>query len=624
MRFHHRWLSRSQRTRLGLERLEDRSLPSTFTVTNLGDTGTGSGLEGDLRYAISQADSNRDLSNQIVFQPGLSGTIVLTQGSLDITKDLILAGPGQDRLTVSGNQQSGVFNITADPRVQDVRLADLTVTGGTGVPVGASQFGGGLYNDHAAVTLTRTTFSGNSVPDRGRGGAIYNRSGTLTLDTGTIADNAAGDASFGAGIYNASGRVTITNSTLTGNSVVGSGIGGGIYSDVGVVTVHGSAFLQNTGAITSWAIGGNDFIIDHSTFSGNTRGGIVTEFNFLDLTDSTVADNLGPGILSNDYHIHRCTISGNFDPNGGGGGVANNGGPGVSEIDNSTISDNTGTLGGGIFMGPLNEILTMDHCTIVNNQAVGTGVNDGGGGIYISGNPAAGFGTLFIGHSIVANNDSAMPFSGQDVDGPVTSLTANFIGNGDFSDGWNTTVRFHDRVGTAAAPLDPMLGPLQDNGGPTLTRAPLAGSPVVGLEDYDQSPDQRGSYRGGLFGGGPGAVAPNFARAFRVAVSPVVATGQPFQITVTALDLWGNVASTYHGTVHFSSTDFGAQLPDDYTFGAADGGTHIFDATLQTSGLQTILIQDANTASLTTAVNLLVEDGSGGWPSGWGGHRLGG
>jgi hypothetical protein len=631
MLFHDRWLSRSQRTRqrsvplplrLGLERLEDRSLPSTFTVTNLGDLGMGSGLEGDLRYAVSQADSNRDLSNQIVFQPGLSGTIVLTRGSLDITKDLILAGPGQQLLTVSGNQRSGVFNITADPRVHDVRLADLTVAGGAGIAAGTVVTGGGLYNDHAAVSLTRMTFSGNSVPDRGRGGAIYNGSGTLTLDAGTVVDNRAGSSAYGAGIYNETGTLTVTNSTLMGN--VADPRGGGIFNNQGMVTVRGSTLVHNTGtAISAAFLGFGDIVVDHCTISANTGGGLYTSFSLLQLTDSTVSDNSGPGITSVAFRIQRSTISGNFNPNGVGGGIYNDGGPSVCEIDNSTITGNVAALGGGILVGPVNSIVTMDHCTIVDNHAVGTGANDGGGGIYITGNVADGFGTLFIGHSIVANNDSAAPFSGQDVDGPVTSLQANFIGNGDFSDGWNTTVRFHDRVGTTAAPLDPMLGPLQDNGGPTLTRAPLAGSPILDLNDYDQSPDQRGSFRG-FFGGGPGAVAASPARAFRVSAPLVVAPGQPFQISVTAVDQWGNTASTYHGTAHFSSTDFGAQLPDDYTFGAADGGTHTFDVALQTSGLQSIQIQDTTTASLAAIMNLVVEDGAGPGTSDWGSHRLGG
>lgn len=76
-----------------LESYEDRLLPSTFTVIDLGDAGRGSGLQGDLRYAINTANTNADLSNHIVFQPGLTGTVTLVQGTLMVSKALELSGP---------------------------------------------------------------------------------------------------------------------------------------------------------------------------------------------------------------------------------------------------------------------------------------------------------------------------------------------------------------------------------------------------------------------------------------------------------------------------------------------------------------------------------------------------
>src|SRR5262249_40672548 len=81
-----------RRFRPVLDTLEDRSLPSTFTVTDLGDAGIGSGLQGDLRYAVTTANANGDLSNHIQFQPGLAGTIVLTKGPLAVTKNLEIDG----------------------------------------------------------------------------------------------------------------------------------------------------------------------------------------------------------------------------------------------------------------------------------------------------------------------------------------------------------------------------------------------------------------------------------------------------------------------------------------------------------------------------------------------------
>jgi hypothetical protein len=78
--------------------------------------------------------------------------------------------------------------------------------------------------------------------------------------------------------------------------------------------------------------------------------------------------------------------------------------------------------------------------------------------------------------------------------------------------------------------------------------------------------------------------------------SPTIA-GQAGSFTVTALDTLGNVMTGYTGTVHFSSNDLPAVLPTDYTFTAADNGTHTFSATLYTAnaGYRTIYVNDATT-----------------------------
>ena len=91
---------RLARYRPRLEVLEGRCLPST--VTNLNDAGAGS-----LRDAIAVTPSG----GTVDFQAGLTGTILLSTGELAITKDLIIAGPGADVITVSGNHASRVFNI---------------------------------------------------------------------------------------------------------------------------------------------------------------------------------------------------------------------------------------------------------------------------------------------------------------------------------------------------------------------------------------------------------------------------------------------------------------------------------------------------------------------------------
>src|SRR5262245_14309041 len=88
-------------TRLGLEALEDRSLPSTFTVLNALDDGS----VGSLRWAVGQANSQTG-ADTIDFDTGVFATpqtITLTQGELTITDAVTMTGPGAAILTVSGN-----------------------------------------------------------------------------------------------------------------------------------------------------------------------------------------------------------------------------------------------------------------------------------------------------------------------------------------------------------------------------------------------------------------------------------------------------------------------------------------------------------------------------------------
>ena len=80
---------------------------------------------------------------------------------------------------------------------------------------------------------------------------------------------------------------------------------------------------------------------------------------------------------------------------------------------------------------------------------------------------------------------------------------------------------------------------------------------------------------------------------------------------MTLRDQFGNVATGFRGTVHFTSTDVVAQtlgdLPADYTFTSGDGGIHTFSVTLVTVGNQTITVADtANTALRATSVPITV------------------
>ena len=108
------------------------------------------------------------------------------------------------------------------------------------------------------------------------------------------------------------------------------------------------------------------------------------------------------------------------------------------------------------------------------------------------------------------------------------------------------------------------------------------------------------------------AVGGGTANALIVSGYPSPATaGVSSNFTVTAKDGFGNLATTYTGTVHFTSSDAQAVLPANYTFQSGDGGVHTFSATLKTSGTQAIAATDISNGSITgTQSNIAVGGGT--------------
>jgi hypothetical protein len=622
-------------------------------VTDLGDAGAGSDLQGDLRYCLNQANTNAESANQIVFDPSLAGTITLTQGVLVITKDVDIVGPGASVLTISGNNQSGVFAITNDPAAQNVQISDLTIANGVGIPVPSGQAGGGLYNAAATVTLTgvivtgnsaqgsggagggiyndagtlilvSSTVSGNSVGNDGAGGGIFDNAGTLRISSCTISDNQVGADGEGGGIATSGsfllGPVTLTDSTISGNSVAGdefgpASVGGGVYS-VANLMMSGCIISDNT----VQHLGGGFYnlaataTITDTILSGNAavRGGAGLENNNgrVRLTDSTISGNtssptkgFGGGINNTgQMTLSGCTVSGNsaFD----GGGLEQ--GTGILSLTNCTISENTAMRGGGGIYANQGQlgILELTSVTITDNSAGSNpGFDSGGGGVWLYPPGIVTPNRALLDNTLVAGNTSASV--APDVSGTVLSIGYNLIGEADGSQGWIAT----DFTGTSSNPLDPRLGPLQDNGGPTLTHAVLAGSPAFETGDLAvrESLDQRGTVRIGSHAPDIGAFQAERIFSFRVTAPSEVTAGDPFSVTVTALDINGNIASAYVGSVHLDSTDLDGILPGNYPFTAADGGVHSFSVILQTPGSQTVQATDLNNSFYTAGATVMVD-----------------
>ena len=209
---------------------------------------------------------------------------------------------------------------------------------------------------------------------------------------------------------------------------------------------------------------------------------------------------------------------------------------------------------------------------------------------------------------IAGNYSGATATSRDDVSGMLDSGSDyNLIGDGTGMTGVTSGVN-GNLVGSAATPIDPLLGPLQDNGGDTPTMALLAGSSALNAGDPAQVgvPDQRGVGRSG--GVNIGAYQAS-ASAFVLTAPDTVMAGMPFDVTVTAVDMFGQTALGYTGTVTFSTTDPdpGVVLPFAYTFTTADQGTHTFSGefTLMTPDTWGLTAADAAggfSASLTVTV----------------------
>jgi hypothetical protein len=289
--------------------------------------------------------------------------------------------------------------------------------------------------------------SASTIINGGALDRVFHVTGAYTVAISGVTITGGTAADFGGGILNGftpfsgilnGGTLTVTDSIISGNT--SNFEGGGIYTIGGALTVTNSTIGGNNaykaGGIFNWL---STVTVTNSTISGNTsieapQAGGIFSYGWLTVTNSTISGNVG----------------------GRGGGIGNYG---VLTVTNSTISGNSATTGGGIASiwngGGIPMTVTVTNSTISGNSA-GTG-----GGMYQDGSY-----TITLSNTIVSNQAV-----GVDCVGPITSngynlessTSCGFAGVGDMQN------------------INPLLGILQDNGGPTFTHALLAGSPAINI-----------------------------------------------------------------------------------------------------------------------------------------------
>jgi CSLREA domain-containing protein len=508
----------------------------TFVVNTVLDTpdvdpadGICADLNGycSLRAAVMQA--NFLSGPDTIILP--AGVYVLTRagfddsalvGDLDISDDVTIQGAGSGVTIIDGNGTvtgDRVFQILSN--VKNVTFSGLTIRNGQSLPPPGTTgvfSGGGLYMEGAGhLVLSDVIIEGNTALN---GGGLY---ANFSAQGGVIDMN----------------RVIVRNNTAIAGGV---GAGGGVFvqlpSSLSTVTLRDSQVHNNTADGTGGGlyIQGTDlahWTIERSEIYSNTAasGGGIGNFIPLSLVDSSLHDNHanfdGGGIEAlSPMAISRTTLNANSAGRFGGGIFNLETGSSVTlhafvTIAQSTLSGNSAQFGGGIyhdgFINP-NGVLTLINSTLSGNVVFrpsgATGRSDGGG-LYVFSGQAQLFNVTIVDNRVQLSFPIAQPGNGGGVYSPgTTSIPAaspsvltventiianNTRGNGitlsvadDCFTGGGTTgtlafslIRDNTNCFITGGQVgnifgqDPLLGPLQNNGGFTGTQALLTGSPAI-------------------------------------------------------------------------------------------------------------------------------------------------
>jgi predicted outer membrane repeat protein len=374
-------------------------------------------------------------------------------------------------VTIQGN--GATIEQTCDARVLNTQFAitleNVTITGGN-----VDGPGGGLLSDSTEdVVLTGATFTGNTASDSGGGVAA---AGNLTVTGSTFSDNHDTGGDGGAiKVFAATGTTTIDGSTFASNSTVGWG---GAFEQQGVNPVAAAG--------TKYSL-----TVTNSTFTGNVAdgdggGALDTEDPAtMNVSSSTFTGNQGGwggavGTFGNDttLQVFASTFDGNASLETGGAVEMSaeelapaTVGSDVATFVDSTITGNTQGADGAL---NIDGTLNLGYVTITDNTSTGGGAKSAG---------RRGARAQFTGQNNAANITAeallafgsvvALPNGGPNCETIQATVDRGY----QFSD--DASCGFTNATSKVATPNDPVLGALANNGGPTETPLPLAGSPLL-------------------------------------------------------------------------------------------------------------------------------------------------
>jgi len=440
---------------------------------------------------------------------------VSSGGGLFLASPATIENSNIDGNTLDSGPGGGVFfSSSGGLNIRNSTVNGNTVTnGGTGgglffsaggtLEATGSQFngntmdngsGGGLFcSGISPIVLSQVETSNNTLPNGGTGGGVFFSGGSLIATDVTANTNTVDNSGTGGGAFFSGSNITVSGLTVTGNQIpIGGGSGGGAFISGDNVTVNDATAsgnsIQGGGSGGGLYLSASNVVLLNSVVDGNgsdTQAGVFASGSNVDFTNVTVTGNMA-------------------------------------------LVD-----GGGVYVGASDA--QFSNVTIVDNQADSDNNGSGdGGGIYNSG-------TLTLRNSILAQNTANAGMGPDCFAAPIASDGYNLIGS-------NVDCTIAPPQGDPASTdlygVDPLLGDLADNGGPTQTRALLAGSPAIDGGDPAGCVDGNGSavttdQRGQVRPSGPrcdiGAfeLGSSDLEIVKTASAAQVGTGDEFSYTLT-------------------------------------------------------------------------------------------
>ncbi len=478
------------------------------TTVHLNDTDDGAarngvgvynGTGGSMWIRNSLITDNKGLGST-----NSGGGVMTRQGVMLRIEDSVIS---HNSVETANDGGGGVSVINASAEIINTQIIHNKITSGDGGGAGIYVVGVGPA---AQVTITHSTIAHNEFAESGYGGGLAMRNEAIvTIHETSITHN---KAVLAGGIYNAQGQLMLTNTAVNNNEATehGGGIanefggilhatavslignkahsGGGLANVESVATLNQTTIRDNTAKVEyGGGIGNVNGLVtlqNDSVVEGNSAilgGGGIANLEGAQMTvqDTAVwgnsSEQLGGGLYvvhGSNVTLNRVGVYSNTAELQGGGGIYNNA---TLQLGNSTISGNSAPAGGGL-AADMHGNITAVNVTWAHNGA-GLNIVQAGG--------------------VLSLQNSVLAMSGEDNcaigGGGITSLGSNVASDS------SCTGLNHTSDQTA----DPLLGPLANNGGPTLTHALLAGSPAIGAGNVAacQSTvvagvDQRGFTRG--------------------------------------------------------------------------------------------------------------------------------